>query len=244
MRPQSEHSRCGALDGGEEFTSHEEMAAGYIADLRAFQPEGPYYLGGFCFGGEVAYEMARQLRAAGQKVELLVMFNAMPPNSEFEKVRMTPAFFGGFLANSWSWLGHFLNWTSEDKRKFLRQKADWIKTTCRRFGLRADAVERNIASQIDLWAFAEKRRELWDMHLRASARYYPKPYEGKVILFRTKIFPVLCSFDRTFGWKEYVKGPLEVCLIPGAHESILDEPHVGNVARELAACLGAAASAD
>jgi amino acid adenylation domain-containing protein len=226
-----------ALDGGEEFASLEEMAAGYVADLRASQPSGPYHLGGYCFGGEVAYEMARQLRAAGQPVDLLVLFNAMPPNSEFEKVRMTPAFLRGFLANSWAWLRHFLDWSSEDKRKFLKQKADWIKRICGRVEHRAEAIDQKIADRIDLPAFAEKRRDLWDIHLRASARYHPKPYEGKVLLFRTQIFPVLCSFDPTFGWKEYVNGRLEVRLISGAHESILDEPHVREVASQMAACL-------
>ena len=46
------------LDGLEEFDTIEDMAAHYIADLRARQPHGPYYLGGYCFGGNVAYEMA------------------------------------------------------------------------------------------------------------------------------------------------------------------------------------------
>ncbi|MDQ6644505.1 MAG: amino acid adenylation domain-containing protein, partial [Chloroflexota bacterium] len=51
----------------------EEMAAAHIQSLRTVQPEGPYLLGGFCNGGLVAYEMARQLRAQGQEVDLLVL---------------------------------------------------------------------------------------------------------------------------------------------------------------------------
>lgn len=51
----------------------EAMAAAYIASLRAVQPEGPYQLVGFCGGGLIAFEMAQQLQAQGQKVDLLVM---------------------------------------------------------------------------------------------------------------------------------------------------------------------------
>ena len=107
-----------------------------------------------------------------------------------------------------------------------------MKQACQRFAQHGDAVSAG-GSQIDVTAFPENRRDLWDIHLRASAQYHPGPYEGKVLLFRTAIFPFWCSFDRTFGWNEFVKGELEVRVISGAHESVLDEPHVGRVAGEL-----------
>ncbi len=55
----------------------ESMAAAHIKSMRAIQPEGPYLLGGWCNGGLVAYEMARQLHAAGQTLDLLVLMDAM-----------------------------------------------------------------------------------------------------------------------------------------------------------------------
>ncbi len=55
----------------------ETMAVAHIKSMRSVQPEGPYLLGGWCNGGLVAYEMARQLHAAGQAVDLLVLMDAM-----------------------------------------------------------------------------------------------------------------------------------------------------------------------
>jgi hypothetical protein len=55
----------------------ETMATAHIKSMRAVQPEGPYLLGGWCNGGLVAYEMARQLHAAGQAIDLLVLMDAM-----------------------------------------------------------------------------------------------------------------------------------------------------------------------
>jgi thioesterase domain-containing protein len=52
------------------------MAAHYIEEIRSRQPQGPYRLGGYSFGGAVAYEMARQLAAAGQEVEFLALLDA------------------------------------------------------------------------------------------------------------------------------------------------------------------------
>jgi thioesterase domain-containing protein len=61
-------------------TSVREMAARYISELRSVQPQGPYALGGYCFGGLVAYEMAVQLMDAGEKIDLVAMFNAPSPS--------------------------------------------------------------------------------------------------------------------------------------------------------------------
>jgi thioesterase domain-containing protein len=58
--------------------SIEEIAAAHLEAARAIQPDGPYLLGGFCNGGLVAYEMARQLQAQGQTVDLLVLMDPMP----------------------------------------------------------------------------------------------------------------------------------------------------------------------
>ena len=67
------------LDGSRPcFPSIEEMATHYIREIRALQPEGPYCVGGFSFGGLVAYEMAQQLRAEGQWVPLLALFDTYP----------------------------------------------------------------------------------------------------------------------------------------------------------------------
>ena len=60
--------------------SIEEMATAYLAEIREVQPEGPYMLGGYSGGGLVAFEMAQQLTAAGEKIALLVLFDTFPPH--------------------------------------------------------------------------------------------------------------------------------------------------------------------
>lgn len=64
-------------DGGPIPPTVEAMAAEYVATIRAVQPAGPYLLGGFCNGGLVAYEVARQLQAAGQEVRRLVLIEVI-----------------------------------------------------------------------------------------------------------------------------------------------------------------------
>jgi thioesterase domain-containing protein len=54
------------------------MATLYLKEIRRIQPAGPYYLGGFSFGGWIAYEIAQQLQAQGEKAGLIAMFDAYP----------------------------------------------------------------------------------------------------------------------------------------------------------------------
>src|SRR6185312_5420537 len=70
-----------ALAGGEHFASVPEMAACYLEAVRSVQPRGPYRLGGYCIGGAVAFEMARQLRAAGEETGSLLLFDSPAPFS-------------------------------------------------------------------------------------------------------------------------------------------------------------------
>jgi thioesterase domain-containing protein len=66
-----------SFDGLAVPPAFEAMAAAHLKSLRAVQPEGPYLLGGFCNGALLAYEMARQLHAEGQMVDLLVLMDPM-----------------------------------------------------------------------------------------------------------------------------------------------------------------------
>ena len=85
------------LDGQSPcFTSIEAMASHYIAEMRSVQPHGPYFLGGFSFGGLVGYEIAQQLRAVGEEVALLVLFDTYPGDvkagtASFLKVLLKPS---------------------------------------------------------------------------------------------------------------------------------------------------------
>jgi amino acid adenylation domain-containing protein len=223
-------------EGLDEFTTIEEMAAHYIQEMRAVQPRGPYHLGGYCFGGLVAYEMAQQLVGRGESVALLALMNATPPNSSFERVPLTAAWLGQFAVNSWHWFRHFFRWGSGHRRQFLARKVRvWRKRLLRR-GDTARRTEIDAEDYIDLSDYSPQRRRLWDVHLRAAAKYIPSVYPGRVTVLRTELHPFLCSFDGTFGWAEYAQGGVTVKVVTGAHESILNEPHVQAVAAELNHC--------
>jgi thioesterase domain-containing protein/acyl carrier protein len=224
------------IEGLDEFTTIEEMAAHYVEELLKVQRHGPYYLGGYCFGGLVAFEMAQQLVARGQTVELLALMNATPPNSNFERMQFTPRWLAHFIKNSWQWLAHFARWEPEERRQLLLRKARALKKGLRRRDTAARNGQIDAEDYVDLSDYSPQRRRLWNVHLSAAAQYRPSAYSGKIIVLRTELHPFFCSFDPAFGWGELAQGGMAVRVVSGAHESILNEPHVQAVAAELNRC--------
>ena len=68
--------------------SIEEMAAAHLAALRAVRPKGPYVIGGFCIGGLVAYELAQQIEASGESVEMLLVIDATAEDKGIARVAL------------------------------------------------------------------------------------------------------------------------------------------------------------
>ncbi|HET7624857.1 MAG TPA: amino acid adenylation domain-containing protein [Verrucomicrobiae bacterium] len=223
--------------GGEkEFQTVEKMAARYIPDIRAIQPRGPYHLGGYCFGGNIAYEIARQLREQGEEIANLSLFNCSPANSRYSRVSFSPRWFLRFLKNLCYWTKYFLSWTRPQRRGFFRWKKQLlIRRAYRLLGHSRKAKAAVDAGEfVDLSSYSDEQRQLWEEHIRALVTYQPKPFDGRVHLFRSSGHPLLCSFDADYGWNDFAKGGVEIHIVPGVHEKILEEPCVETLARQLA----------
>jgi len=224
--------RSRGLDGNHEFERLEEMAAQYIHDLRVVQPHGPYHLGGYCFGGNVAYEMARQLSAAGEEIALLALINCAPPNSSYGQIGYTPAWLARFFQNLIYWGRYSGQWTQLQRRDFIRWK---LKMAGKNLKAMAGfstkrCTQLDVENIVDLSTFSLEQQKLWETHIRAQFNYKPEPFPGRVHLFRSPGHPVWCSFDPKYGWADLAMGGVEVTMVPAGHEKILEEPFVKVVA--------------
>jgi thioesterase domain-containing protein len=218
------------------------MGACYLQEVRRFQPNGPYYLGGYCFGGNVAYEMARQLVAQGETVGLVAMLDSAPANAGYETVHWwRPNFPYRFLRNIWYWLQDFSNIGAREQRRFISRKFRSMgRKLKRRLQSRHDQPEVDVEEVIDPIYFPESELELWRIHLRALMEHVEQPYPGSITLLRTRGQPLLCSFDEDFRWSKLARGGVKVNQIPGSHENVFMEPNVKFLAAQLEACLAEA----
>ncbi len=229
-----------ALNSMEEFGSIEDMAAYYLEQLREVQKAGPYYVGGYCFGGNVAYEMARQLHAAGEEVALVALLDSAPSNAGYEQMKWwVPDFSLKFAVNFSYWLDDFFKAKLEDRWEFVRRKArSWRRKLVHRLRHPGGGEEQvDLEGIIDVTKFPEHELRLWQIHLNLLSKHVSRPYEGRVTLFRTRGQPVFCSLEDDFGWGKLVKGGVEIKLVPGSHESVFMEPAVRSLAGQLKASL-------
>ncbi|MBI3736027.1 AMP-binding protein, partial [Candidatus Sumerlaeota bacterium] len=97
-----------------KFGRIEDMSDFYIRVLKEVQPQGPYFLGGYCIGGLLAYEMARRLEAAGESAPLLVMIETFPENAVYSPI-MTGI----------ERVGRLLNWPEERMIKTFLRIREW-----------------------------------------------------------------------------------------------------------------------
>ncbi len=208
----------------ERLTSIEAMAARYLAEIRATQPHGPYWLGGFCIGGFLAYEMARRLTAEGEAVAPLVLFDCLAP--------------GPLFATSTTVLPSAATLTRmalADPHAFIDRVAKRVVRTAKRFKRTSESEEAPVElNEVrDLSALPPAYLEPSMRNFRAGRDYRPEPWEGDAILLRTEDE----RFGGDLGWQRYIQGRLEITLIPGNHVDTLEEPTVQETGRLLAAAM-------
>ncbi|MEH2267138.1 MAG: amino acid adenylation domain-containing protein [Nostoc sp.] len=217
-----------------ELLSLEETANNYLQEIRKVQPNGPYLLGGHCYGGVLAFEMAQQLQRQGETVDLLVVIDAILSETRIES-------------------------TQDDDAKFLLRMAESIKTDnnidfsipfeeLRYLPLNEQLHLINkkanfIFSDTEIKDFISYYK-LFKSDVQAMRDYVPQLYPQSITLFRAKE-EIIHDFDNPewntddplLGWGKYSSQPIRVIEVPGDHFSIFVEPHIQELTKHLRNCI-------
>jgi len=213
----------------EHMTPHksiEMMAAYYLDALIARQPQGPYYIGGWSFGGIVAFELAQQLRRQGRLVGLLALMDSWLPATTL-------------VPFAWDRVTVLMGLVQElrpltklDQATFYTtlcqlEEAEQLLQVCEH--LLPDNSERrgNGAEEIN------KLVRTVEANLYALQIYKPKEYLGKVTFFKAAE-QLTDNLDHpVVAWEKLAIG-VETEVVPGNHYSMIKEPHVDKLAGLLA----------
>ena len=188
----------------------EEMAADYVEEMRAHQPDGPYVVVGDCAGGIVAWEIAQRLRGQGQRIALLVLMDTPRPDGPW-RFRQRSA--GSYVRGLRYHREQLRRLKGREKLTYLRYRGHrWLLDLQSAIG--REPVERSYSMAIH--------------------RYRPGPYDGKVTLL---VSEELYRRGPTLGWDGLAGGGVEVHAVPGDHNTCIRE-HVASMAETLRACLG------
>ncbi|MFZ0771015.1 MAG: thioesterase domain-containing protein [Candidatus Sulfotelmatobacter sp.] len=223
------------LDGScPPLTTIEEMAALYVKEIRRTQPHGPYFLGGYCGGGTVAYEAAQQLQADGERVALLALFDTM----NWSKIPITLWSKAAYACQRVVFHGaSFLSLDSAGQSKFLREKMKILRSRVPVWrGMLLDKFSNGPGSAMSTSLVLGR---IWQANDRACWHYVPKPYPGAVTDFRP------ATQYRIFNkpelkWDRLAQEGQEIIVLPVNPASMLVEPFVERLAVALRRSMDAA----
>jgi thioesterase domain-containing protein len=204
----------------------------YLDEISRVQPHGPYYLGGYCIGALVAFEMAHQLRTAGETVACLVGIEPELGPAPLRK-RTRLVFEQAASLPMTEKLRYFARRISHKVKWDLGQLPRVASNFVRRFSRPPEQP-----AGIGTAAFDPETSPVARVLVRAQAKYVPRPYPGRMIIFRASNQDGNPSADND-GWIAIAKGGVEIHQIPGEHLTVFEPQYVPALAKELDAVLGA-----
>jgi len=202
-----------AVAGKPPHFSTEEMAEYYVSELRRIQPRGPYNLFGFCFGGMVAYDMARRLIEDGEAVAYLGVYNAPAPGTLKGWPLVQVSYLMKRTRNEWAKLSTM----------GLREGAEHILKNARNFGR---MIERTI--RVDAWrAWARLRgnqssREVGkkvlhfeEINIAAAKSFHPAfVFPGRIRLYLSPDVANVYPISPEEGWKKFAAEGVDKIYVP------------------------------
>jgi thioesterase domain-containing protein/acyl carrier protein len=227
----------GLVEFEKESPIVEGMAADYIKEIRTVQPKGPYYIGGYCLGGLVAFEMAQQLVAEGERVPFLAMISSSTP-AYLKSTSPSLTVFHRLIYRFFERIQlEFSNLVVLD----LRAKIAYVKQRFEKLVsfllVRAEGVTHSLLSRLGLkmdWhSFEYDFQNLIDAMDKAYMRYSPGIYPGRLTLFRVSKQTRRVPFDPILGWRGLAEGGIQDCEVFGYHKNILKQPNVRGLAEKL-----------
>ncbi|MBT4946893.1 MAG: amino acid adenylation domain-containing protein [Candidatus Marinimicrobia bacterium] len=199
----------------EPHVTVEDMAACYVTTIQEAGFREPFQLAGASFGGLVAFEMARQFESAGKEVSFVGLLDtyASQVEQDDDDAGLLWALFEEDIDLS---LDYLRTLEPEELLNYVIKQAKDAHLLPPDFG-------------------AERFRLILQMtkiSVRASMHYNPGHYKGKVVLFRAK-GSTNENQDNTLGWKDILSENFEVKFVPGSHQNMFREPHVGVLVESL-----------
>ena len=159
------------LDDDSEPLAYVEALAGYFAtQIREFQPAGPYIIAGYCAGGGIAFELARQLQRSGATISFLALF-ACPFPTSFRFGAQLAQRLKQEVARVGKHARALTAFSSEERHRYISEK------------LRSRKARRKAESAAALDPVLVVRAKVARATIKAVRRYTPGRFSGRVGLF-------------------------------------------------------------
>ena len=196
-----------------------EMARRYIACMRSVQPHGPYTLAGYSGGGIVAFEMAQQLKQAGETADFVIMFDTIHPQAGDAPHRIV------------------------DRVKNLPRlhptvAASTVMSQLRKLPVLGKFVPRHSAKLHEETELVAASWRVYDAFCVAANAYFPQPYDGQTVIVRAARTNLrFLKLGPSLGWEQHLSQPCISMVVDATHATIFDAPAVDDMAEQVRALL-------
>jgi len=193
----------------------EAMAMEYVEAILRVNPEGPYYLAGYSYGGVVAFEMAQQLRTKGKQIGMLAIIDTYTNHMNDEQ-----------------------GWTAALLQKAYRQfpKFRFVLKNLRKYpkqtiAYQRDFFARKVRAVTDLFHRTRKassrtpEERIDEQYVKAYKKYRMHLYDDSIDLFRVKIRLYFLDDLEYMGWRAFVSKDIIIHEVPGDHSTFLLSPN-------------------
>ena len=195
----------------------EQLAVGYVERIRALQPQGPYRLAGYSFGGVLAYEIARQLESDGEKIETLILYDIGNPallehNGALERLK--------------------LFWDDQEERstsvKLFSLTKRIGKAIKDRTTVEVEHRVAKIASPAMLASNFWRHKKAREQHMAMEEGYVPEAIGCPVRVVSATGNSFKFRIDETMGWSG-VADDLRIESTEGSHLELFETQYVGRL---------------
>lgn len=212
------------------FTDFQTTARHFVDALREQQPNGPYALLGFSYGGLMAFEIACQLSDLGEEVNLLALIDVGPGRSQTKvDATLRLARFPSITANVPGWIRE--EWRYPSKTSVFKRGTKKIRHHVRRW-VRGQSYQPRLEDVHDLGFIPSQNHDLMRTVYQALRSYRPPFFSGMLTLYRAETRAFFGDYSHDLGWEKHVD-KLKVIPVKGNHETILLPPHVDDLARQI-----------
>jgi thioesterase domain-containing protein len=212
----------GLVEGEAPHTTIEAMAVDYWAAVKSVQPTGPYALGGWSFGGLVAYEMARLAQAQGQEVAFVGLLDTrLVSNADDDQGESAFAALAAMFPEAdQASLLELQSWSRDRQVAYFVRQAEAAQLVLP--GASTDESERMF--------------DIFEANSRAWLAYRPQPQSFVTHLFQATEQDLRAREAPREGWQRVVAN-LVVDSVPGNHLTMVRQPNVRILAERLQGCL-------
>ncbi|MEE4138723.1 amino acid adenylation domain-containing protein [Pseudomonas viridiflava] len=202
----------------------EAMASRYLLEMREVQPTGPYLVGGWCFGGAIAYEVARQLQEESETLEGIFLVDTRAPIAENVPDDADDSTLLSWFARDLA-TPHGMQWNIEPavlRAKQGSQAFAYVLAEAKKLGVLSEQADD---------AQLARYFETYLANGIALQLYFPSPTTLPMLLMLAR--DEIADYGQLLGWDTLANGGLTAVELAGDHNSIMYAPQVMAVAEQI-----------